>query len=162
MILFKPFTSSFCLGQLDRCVIGVSSTGLNMSTTCFWSNAVSCLPVPATGCTLHLQGSAAAFDKHVLQSEAACRRQYSNSALHLLGSAPSICAQLSDTQTQQASRDKAALDPLINMFAGYRCTQPTQDTELVVSACNSARANTAAARQSVRHRSAKLMNAHQC
>ena len=130
-----------------------------MSTTCLWSSAVSYLPDAATGCTLHLRGLADAFDIQFSQSGTACNRQYSNSGLHLLGSTPSTCAQLSDAQTQQASRDKATLDSLLNMFAGYRCTQHIQDTELVGSAHNSASANTAAARQSVRHISTKSMNA---
>ena len=140
-----------CPASVLICLLPVSGRGV-----------LSDLPVPAAELTLHLQGLADGFDTHVCQSGTACRRQYSNSALHLLGSTPSICAQLSDTQTQQASRDKAALGSLINMYAGYRCTQRTQDIELVASACNSASANTAAARQSVTHRGAKPMNAHQC
>ncbi len=40
---------------------------------------------------------------------------------------------------------KRYLESLINMYAGYRCTQRTQDPELVVSAYNSASANPAAA-----------------
>lgn len=71
------------------------------------------------------------------------------------------CSFVTRKLSKQAET-KQHVESLINMYAGYRCTQRTQDTELVVSAYNSAGANTAAAKQSVRHRTTKPMNAPQC
>ncbi len=138
-----------CPASVLICLLPVSGRGV-----------LSVLPVPAAEFTLHLQGLADGFDTQFSQSGTACRRQYSNSAFWVV--LPQLVLNCWTRKLSKQAETKQHLESLINMYAGYRCTQRTQDTELVVSAYNSASANTAAARQSVRHRSAKPMNAPQC